>query len=270
MSEDKGVLGELKKVEASDIRLLVVGLLMLLIPVGFLWYSVRKPVEPTYRRIEDRSSATRGQPLSFKTSQVRTDSAGTQAHPRQVSLQEAIRAPDIETRRETDLRRVAHASYSPKPTGRPNTAAYMLFEADLHSGLQNVEKMLEDYQYSQAIAESKRILNNETNPLIRALASSFLCAAYEATGDEEKLAEEIHRLAGLIEELPENMGFRAHLSSGLEQVGLTHGFIERIPEFFAGRAAVKTTIKEAGLEGHIAPEELLENAAESMEKFKRP
>ena len=130
--------------------------------------------------------------------------------------------------------------------------------------------MLENSQFRQALAKSERVLNNETNPLIRALASSYKCAAYEAMGMDDELAKEIRRLAELFDKLPDGLGFKAHLSSGLEQLGLTFDYIERLPEFFAGRAAVNTTIKEAGLEGHIAPEELLENTAESLEKFKRP
>ena len=266
VSENKRLSDRIKEIDFSDIRLLIVGVVLLLVPVGYLiWTSRVSSLSHDATFLPKPAGTQKRKSFGFGEQPVAVAACNTRA----VSPLEAIRAQDIDSSFQRSVDRVARQHGNPMiPAGVPATTRY-LYEAEAHTGLKRIERLLEDNDPRQAIVIAERILANETNPITLLLASSYLCSAYEQLGMEEELRAEMVRLAAFFDKLPD-FGFKADLSTGMGHMTKLHSTFSKMGRDSKVNEHIASLLSQEGASNHITPEELIKAVSDRTFMFTNP
>lgn len=207
----------LEKIDPSDIRVLVVGLILLIIPVIFLLFQSRRPAGGfAVDGVKERLVSGRGG-FSFiqKSGGAKPASAVLYAPPKT----------------EKQWNDVVQRVISAPPPARmfegypPTTKGYL--EAQFDPRVRRANLLLEQGTPSEAVKILQELLEEETdNPFLHLTASQRLCRYYQANGMKELEEKEFMRLLEVMRRIPEMNNIAQYMRGCLE-------FVRKSPDLMA-------------------------------------
>ncbi len=207
----------LEKIDPSDVRVLVVGLILLIIPVIFLTYQSRGPKGGfSSGNVKERLASGRGG-FSF----IQKSGGGKQAAA-------AVSAPPKVDKQWNDV--VQRVMSAPPPVrmfdGYPPTAREYL-QAQYDPRVRQANFLLEQGNPKEAVKILQDILEEETdNPFIHLAASHRLCRYYQANGMKELEEKEFARLLEVMRRIPEMNNIAQYMRGCME-------FVRKSPDLIA-------------------------------------
>ena len=205
MTENKDAKSLIKKVDLGDMRILVIGIVLLIIPVVFILFNfARSSKKDVITSTRDRLGMSKAA-FSFK----RTASQ----HPASMSGA-AAKAPTTQLTPEKEWAQAVDRISSAKAYVPPQIAAMpaadrKYFEAEMHNGIRNANMMISQGRLDEAQVICEEILRTESeNEFLRFMASGNLCTIFDEKGDITALRKEFLRYLDLLESLKIN-GFSA-------------------------------------------------------------
>lgn len=207
----------LEKIDPSDVRVLVVGLVLLIIPVIFLLYQSRGPKGGfSSGTVKERLASGRGG-FSF----IQKSGGGKQAAA-------AVSAPPKVDKQWNDV--VQRITSAPPPArmfdGYPPTAKEYL-QAQYDPRVRRANFLFEQGNQTEAAKILQAILEDETdNPFLHFAASHRLCRFYQANGMKELEEKEFTRLLEIMRRIPEMNNIAQYMRGCME-------FVRKSPDLVA-------------------------------------
>jgi tetratricopeptide (TPR) repeat protein len=209
----------LKQIDPSDIRVLLAGIVLLLVPIIFIVYRIGSGKSgdagfagsSTRERLE--SVGRKG--FSFVAREEKSHGG--------VGGSSLYRAPKADAQWSSAIEAISRAPVELPPTPGLSPEGRMMLEADMDPEMRHGNMLLENGQIEEAILAFKNILGRDTpNLFMKFYASSNLCQAYEKAGRKAELEVEFRRMVALMATLPD-FGFKADLGPGLKALSQLHG-----------------------------------------------
>ncbi|RCK79465.1 MAG: hypothetical protein OZSIB_4219 [Candidatus Ozemobacter sibiricus] len=252
---------KLKKIDPSDIRILVIGLVLLVIPVVIFFLRTRAP-EGGFAGSGLRESLHTGRRGFSFVQQQEADRGGRGPAP--ASLYKSAKV-DSEWRSAVET--IARA-----PLELPNIEGMSLetkqvFAADLDPELRQANAFLNSGQLAKAQDLYLSVLARDTdNPFLKFYASANLCSVYERLGKTEELAKEFRRMVALMARLPK-LGFEAELAKGLEFLRQIGPLMDKIQADGNTRLFVQQMLGEKGLSGKVTVDAVMRETPTSLSGY---
>lgn len=262
MPENKG--NFVKKIDLGDVKILVVGLILLVIPVLFLLYSLsRSSQKDVITSTRDRLGMNRAA-FSFqrKSSQHPAGRAGSSARPATARI-----SPEKEWAQAFD-RISSEKAYIPPQIAALPPSERKYYEAEMHSGIRNSNALISQGRLDEARAICEEILKTENeNEFLRFMASGNLCTIYDEKGDVTALRKEFLRYLDLLESL-KIKGFTAkNVKAGylaMNKMLLDFGKMRVDPLV---RSHVQEIIKQNNAEGVATVDSVLDDTLGYLKNF---
>lgn len=253
MDEQKQPENRIKKVDFSDIRLLIVGVVLLLIPIAYLSYSSRSTL--TDKDIFIPGVAGKGGRQAFSFIQKQQKAAQAQGRDTRTLFQPA----NLESNWTSAVEKIRNRPTKYVDTGRETQISRMIFEADIHPDLKKAEELLYLNRPQEVIALAMQIMKQETeNPLIQFLACSYLCGAYDQLEMQDEMKAAMEKLAELYGKLP-NFGFRANIAAGMKNMGPAHQILSKLGEDTTVRQYIDSTLRKEGISDKMTVESVIDS-----------
>ncbi|HOT28163.1 MAG TPA: hypothetical protein PLU72_08225 [Candidatus Ozemobacteraceae bacterium] len=207
----------LEKIDPSDVRVLVVGLILLVIPVIFLVYQSRGPKGGfSSGTVKERLASGRGG-FSF----IQKSGGGKQ-------VAAAVSAPPKVDKQWNDV--VQRVMSAPPPArmfdGYPPTAKEYL-QAQYNPLIRRAGFLFEQGSPVEAVKILQGILEDETdNPFLHFAASHRLCRYYQANGMKDLEEKEFARLLEIMRRIPEMSNIAQYMRGCME-------FVRKSPDLIA-------------------------------------
>ncbi|HEY9072032.1 MAG TPA: hypothetical protein VIV61_17365 [Candidatus Ozemobacteraceae bacterium] len=208
----------LEKIDPSDVRVLAVGLVLLFIPLLFLFYQSRRPDGGfSTGGVKERLVSGRGG-FSF----IQKSGGGKQAAAAVLHA-----APKAEKQWNEVVKRVMSA---PPPArmfdGYPPTTKEYL-QAQFDPRVRRANLLFEQGDQQEAAKILSEILEEEMdNPFLHLAASQRLCRYYQAAGMKEQEEKEFVRLLEIMRHIPEMNNLAQYMRGCMD-------FVRRSPDILA-------------------------------------
>ena len=246
---------DISKIDPSDIRVLLVGVFLLLVPIAIFLFSLGSGSDDGFsgRNAKDRLVGRKG---GFSFNEQKSFGVAMNGPTGPKSIYESKTA-------DKQWAAAAQAAMSnPRrlPTGLGlSPFGRMVLEADMDPDLRMANVFWENGHLEEAVALNKKILDRgSTNPAINFTASSNLCALYEKLGMKEELAKEFKRMIDLMEQLPDmGKGFQVSLKPGLQALAKIKGLMPKLGLDAKFQSALRGSLAENGLSGKLSPGEVM-------------
>lgn len=254
----------IKKIDLGDVKILIIGLILLIIPVIFLLYSLsRSSQKDVITSTRDRLGMSKAA-FSFQrtASQHPAGKAGTAARAAATRI-----APEKEWDDAFDRISSAKAYIPPQIAALPPSER-KYYEAEMHSGMRNSNALISQGRLDEARVICEEILRTENeNEFLRFMASGNLCTIYDEKGDVTALRKEFLRYLDLLESL-KIKGFTAkNVKAGylaMNKMLLDFGKMRVDPLV---RSHVQEIIKQNGAEGVATVDSVLDDTLGYLKNF---
>ncbi|PKL41544.1 MAG: hypothetical protein CVV41_18310 [Candidatus Riflebacteria bacterium HGW-Riflebacteria-1] len=264
MTENKDSKSLLKKIDLGDMKILIIGVILLIIPVLFLLFSLsrtgKKDVATSARDRLGMSKAA----FSFQrtASQHPAGKTGTSAKPSAKQL-----SPEKEWAQAAERISKAPAYIPPQIAALPPSER-KYFEAEKHTGIRNANVLISQGRLDEARAICDEILRTENeNEFLRFMASGNLCTIYDEKGDIAALRKEFLRYLDLLESL-KIKGFEAkNIKAGylsMNKMLLDFGKVRSDPIV---RSHIGEVIRQNGAEGVATVDSVLDDTLGYLKNF---
>ncbi|PKL48824.1 MAG: hypothetical protein CVV42_08460 [Candidatus Riflebacteria bacterium HGW-Riflebacteria-2] len=189
---------KIKKIDLGDIKILLIGLVLLIIPVLFLLYTVtRTSKKDVVTSTRDRLGMSKAA-FSFQRTASKHP-AGKTGTPARAAA--ARVAPEKEWADAVNRISSAKAYIPPQIAAMPPEKR-KYYEAEMHTGIRNSNALISQGRLDEARAICEEILKTENdNEFLRFMASGNLCTIYDEKGDISALRKEFLRYLDLLESL---------------------------------------------------------------------
>ena len=252
------LLRKLKKIDPSDVRILVIGLVLLVIPVALFFFRTRPP-EGGFAGSGLRDSLHTGR-SGFSFVQQQEAGRGTKggAPP---SLYKSAKG-DSEWRAAVEA--IARAPVELPSLEGMSLETKQIFAADLDPELRQGNAFLNSGQLPQAQQAYLAVLARDSdNPFLKFYASANLCTVYERLGQMEDLKKEFRRMVALMARLPK-IGFEAELAKGLGFLSQIIPIMDKIQADGRTRVFVEQMLREKGLSGKVTVDAVMRETLPSL------
>jgi len=215
------------KIDPSDVRVLAVGLILLFIPLVFLFFQSRNTGGGfAAGGVKDRLANGRGG-FSF----IQKSAAG-----RQIPAANLYSPPKAEKQWSDIVQRV---TTMPVPArmfdGYPPTTKELM-QAQFDPRVRRANLLMEEGDAGEGVNILKAILEEETdNPFLYLTASQRLCRYYQANGMKDQEEKEFIRLLGVMSKIPEMQNIAQYMRGCME-------FVRKSPDLLA-KYADNPTVK---------------------------
>ncbi|HAE37310.1 MAG TPA: hypothetical protein DCG57_01585 [Candidatus Riflebacteria bacterium] len=264
MTENKDSKSLLKKIDLGDMKILIIGVILLIIPVLFLLFSLsrtgKKDVATSARDRLGMSKAAFSFQRTASQHPAGKSGSGTKAPAERIS-------PEKEWAQAFDRISKAPAYIPPQIAAMPPSER-KYYEADKHTGIRNSNALITQGRLDEAQAICDEILRTENeNEYLRFMASGNLCTIYDKKGDITALRKEFLRYLDLLESL-KIKGFTAkNVKAGylsMNKMLLDFGKIRSDPIV---RSHVNEIIKQNGAESVATVDSLLDDTLGYLKNF---
>lgn len=264
MTENKDPQSLLKKVDLGDMRILVIGVILLIIPVIFLFYSLgRSGKTDVVKSTRDRLGMSKAA-FSFQRTASQHPAgkagSGTKAPAAHV-------APEKEWAQAVE--RISRApAYVPPQIAALPPSQRKYYEAEMHTAIRTANALISQNRLDEARAICEEILKTESeNEYLRFMASGNLCTIYDEKGDVTALRKEFLRYLDLLESLKikgfETKNVKAGYLS-MNKMLLDFGKLRADPIV---RSHIGEVIKQNGAEGAATVDSVLDDTLGYLKNF---
>ncbi|MBU1108681.1 MAG: hypothetical protein KKB51_18540 [Candidatus Riflebacteria bacterium] len=264
MTENKEAKSLVKKVDMGDMRILVIGIILLIIPILFILFNfTRSSKNDVINSTRDRLGMSKAA-FSFKRTASQHPASKSGAGPRVPAVQVS---PEKEWSQAVDRISKAKAYVPPQIAAMPkNDRKY--YEAEMNNDIRNANMMISQRRFDEAQVICEEILRTESeNEFLRFMASGNLCTIFDEKGDVPALRKEFLRYLDLLESLKIN-GFTAkNVKAGylsMNKMLLDFGKIRVDPLV---RSHVQEIIKQNNAEGVTNVDSVLDDTLGYLKNF---
>ncbi|HNV69609.1 MAG TPA: hypothetical protein PKO06_07935 [Candidatus Ozemobacteraceae bacterium] len=208
---------KLSKIDFSDIRVLLVGLVLLCIPLLFLVYIMRAPGGGGFGMsgAREKLEVTGRKGFSFARREAPAQKTGWTGG--------SAGSPFVPSAAESEwnsaVARIEQESYNAPDVPGMTPEGKMLLEAELNPKMRRAQMFMNANRPKEALPILEEILDNpNSNPVLQLSASSLLCEMYEKEGKTAELAAEFKRLMSLMSKVPKIGGFAANLEYAMKEM----------------------------------------------------
>ncbi|HNW35958.1 MAG TPA: hypothetical protein PKM25_13555 [Candidatus Ozemobacteraceae bacterium] len=232
MSDESEKKNPFEKIDPSDVRVLAIGLILLFIPLVFLFFQSRQSGGGfAAGGVKDRLASGRGG-FSF----IQKSAAG-----KQVPAASLYSPPKAEKQWSDIVQRV---TTMPMPArmfeGYPPTTKELL-QAQFDPRIRQANLLMEEGNAGEGMKILKAILEEETdNPFLHLTASQRLCRFYQTNGMKDQEEKEFMRLLEIMGKIPEMKNIAQYMRGCME-------FVRKSPDLlakYADNPAVKAYLQE--------------------------
>lgn len=263
MSEKKDLQSLIKKVDLSDLKVLVIGVILLVIPVLFMLFSFNRGTgQKASSSAKDRLGMHKS---AFSFQRKASD------HPAGKG-KAAAPAPKIvspEKQWEAAFERIASAkAYIPPQIKALPTNDRKYYEAEMNTDIRMSNLLISQGRFDDARAICDRILKTESeNEFLRFMASGNLCDIYDSTGDVAALRKEFLRYLDILEGL-KIKGFEAkNVKAGYLAMNKMLLDFDRIRKDPGVRAHIADVIKNHQRDGNVSVDQVLDETLVYLKNF---
>lgn len=190
----------LEDIDISDVRVLVIGLILLLIPISYLIYTnVLSEKGLAKNSIDERIDKDR---ILFSFQRKQSEHLTTKATRR--NTVKPVESPERQWSEAVIRVNSSRRTIPPRMADVP-PAQRMMYEAEMSTEIRVSNMLIAQKRFGEAREICLRILKTATdNDFLLFMASGNLCNIYEATGDKEALHNEFQNYLDLLEKLREH------------------------------------------------------------------
>jgi len=257
---------KLKTIDFSDVRLLYIALVLLLIPLLFFSEKAIGPQSgPSGSPIPREMAPGVGKGgFSYVQKTIASHGGGGGSAP---EIQNMFSPPGADKEWESAVNQISQEPVTVPDDPNLTPDGRKILEAEMNPEIRLARDFLERGKYAEAVPLLKKILEAETdNVYLKAIASSDLCAAYEALGKQAELEKEFKRFVQLIESLPKDGGFYAQLSEGLQALASQKDSLGKAFLTGQNREMISKMLNEAGVSGQYTPEKYVNEMSTFFDK----
>lgn len=263
MSEQKDLRSLIKKVDLSDLKVLVIGIVLLIIPVFFMLFMFnRSGAQKATSSAKDRLGMHK---TAFSFQRKASD------HP---AGKGAVAAPASkpvtpEKQWEAAFERIASAkTYIPPQIKALPPQERKYYEAEMNNEIRMANLLISQGRLDEAKALCDKILQTEhENEFLRFMASGNLCDIYDSRGDVASLRKEFLRYLDLLEGLKIN-GFEAkNVKAGYMAMNKMLLDFDKIRQDPGVRQHIADVIKKHQRDGNVSVDQLLDETMVYLKNF---
>jgi len=264
MTESNEPKSLIKKVDLGDMRILVIGLILLIIPILFLLYTVtRTSKKDVISSSRDRLGMNRAA-FSFQrtVSQHPASKGGSSAKAPATRV-----SPDKEWAQAFDRISKAKAYIPPQIAALPPSQR-KYYEAEMNTEIRNSNALISQGRLDEAQAICEEILKTENeNEFLRFMASGNLCTIHDEKGDIQALRKEFLRYLDLLESL-KIRGFTAkNVKAGYLSMNKMLMDFSKMRVDPVVRNHIQEVIKQNGAEGVATVDSVLDDTLGYLKNF---
>jgi hypothetical protein len=262
MSDNKDLQSLIKKVDLSDLKVLVIGIVLLIIPIIFLVFnfsrSGKKDLSSTARdRLGMHKSA-----FSFKRTASEHPAGRTAPAP-------AVKAVPPEKEWAAAFERISTAkAYIPPQIAALPKNARKYSEAEMNTAIRTSNVLIKQGRFDEAKAICDTILKTESeNEFLRFMASGNLCNIYDSTGDIASLRKEFLRYLDLLESLKIKGFAAANVKAGYLAMNKMLLDFDKIRSDPGVRAHVGDVLAKHQRDGNVSVDQVLDETLSYLRNF---
>jgi len=263
MTESNEPKSLIKKVDLGDMRILVVGIILLIIPILFLLYTVagtgKKDVITSTR---DRLGMSKSAFSFQRTASQHPASKGASAKTAAARV-----SPEKEWAQAFDRISKAKAYIPPQIAALPPSQR-KYYEAEMNTEIRTSNALIAQGRLDEARAICEEILKTESeNEFLRFMASGNLCTIYDEKGDIQALRKEFMRYLDLLESL-KIKGFTAkNVKAGYLAMNKMLMDFSKVRVDPVVRNHIQEVIKQNGAEGVATVDSVLDDTLGYLKNF---
>lgn len=263
MSEKKDFRSLIKKVDLSDIKVLVIGVVLLIIPIIVILLNFGSPGKKELSTSARDRLGMHKSAFSFqRTASQHPAGKGGAAAP-------AVKIIPPEKQWAEAFERISTArAYMPPQVAALPKSERKFFEAEMNTEIRTANALISQGRYDEARTICDNILKTETeNEYLRFMASGNLCDIYDSTGDVAALRKEFLRYLDLLESLKIN-GFEvANVKSGYLSMNKMLLDFSKIRADSGIKAHVGDIVAKHQRGGSVTSEQLLDETLSYLKNF---
>ncbi len=252
---------KLSKIDFSDIRVLLVGLVLLCIPLLFLVYIMRAPGGGGFGMsgAREKLEVTGRKGFSFARKEAPSQKSGWTGG----SSASPFVPASAENEWNSAVSRIEQETPSVADMPGMTAEAKMLLEAELNPKLRRAQMFMNANRAKEALPLLEEILDNpNSSPVLQLSASSLLCDMYEKEGKTAELAAEFKRLMALMSKLPKIGGFAANLEYATKEMGKIPLLLQKWKADPKGSQQIQDFLTQHNLK--VSPDEYLNQINQSF------
>ncbi len=263
MTESNEPKSLIKKVDLGDVRILVIGVILLIIPILFILHTVtRSGKKDVVTSTRDRLGMSKSA-FSFQrtASQHPAGKTGTAKAP-------ATRVPPEKEWAQAFDRISKAKAYIPPQIAALPPSERKYYEAEMNTEIRTANALVSQGRLDEARAICEEILKTESeNEFLRFMASGNLCTIYDEKGDIQALRKEFLRYLDLLESL-KIKGFTAkNVKAGYMSMNKMLMDFSKIRVDPVVRSHVQEVIKQSGAEGVATVDSVLDDTLSYLKNF---
>jgi len=263
MSEKHDWRSMIKKVDLSDLKVLIVGIVLLIIPVVFMLFIFnRGGGQKATSSAKDRLGMHKTAFSFQRKASEHPAGKGTVAAP-------SAKPVTPEKQWEAAFERIASAkAYIPPQILALPPQERKYYEAEMNNEIRMANLLISQGRLNEAKALCDKILKTEhENEFLRFMASGNLCDIYDATGDVASLRKEFLRYLDLLESLKIN-GFEVkNVKAGFLAMNKMLLDFDKIRQDPGVRQHIADVIKKHQRDGNVTVDQLLDETLVYLQNF---
>lgn len=257
-------LEKLQKIDFADIRVLLVGIVLLFVPLAYIVHTMRAPSQGGFgvsgAREKLEVSGRKG--FSFARKEAPAQKSGWMGG--------SSGSPFVPASADVEWNNVIARIEQEAPTiptlSGMTPEGKMLMEAELNPKFRRAQMFVNADRGAEAIPILEDLLDNQkANPFLQVSASSLLCGIYEKEGKEAELAAEFKRLMNLMTNLPKVGGFYANMEHAMKEMGKIPLILQKLKMDPQGSKAIQDYLTKNNLK--ITPDEYVNQINQGLKKM---
>lgn len=265
MTESNDPKNLIKKIDLADMKILVIGLILLIIPVLFLFYSMsRTSQKDLLTSSRDRLGMNRAA-FSFKRTASQHPAAGKTGS---AGKGQASRLPPDQEWNQAFERISKAKAYIPPQIAALPPSERKYYEAEMNTQMRSANALISQGRLDEARAICDEILKTETeNEFLRFMASGNLCTIHDKNGDIQALRKEFMRYLDLLESL-KIKGFEAkNVKAGYIAMNKMLMDFAKLRVDPVVRSHIQEIIKQNGAESVATVDSVLDDTLNYLKNF---
>jgi len=264
MTESNEPKSLIKKVDLGDVKILMIGVILLIIPILFFLYTLsRSSKRDVITSTRDRLGMSRAA-FSFerKASQHPASRGASSARP-----SGTVSSPEEEWAKAFDRISKSKAYVPPQIAALPPSKR-KYYEAEMNTEIRTSNALIAQGRLDEARVICEEILKTENeNEFLRFMASGNLCTIYDKKGDIQSLRKEFLRYLDLLETLKIN-GFTAkNVKAGYLAMNKMLMDFSKMRVDPVVRNHIQEIIKQNGAEGVTTVDGVLDDTLGYLKNF---
>lgn len=247
----ESIKSKIEKIDFSEVSTLVGGLILLLIPLVFLYTRTKSSNEKlSIQALQENKLTTRKGFFYVQNQELKSSKGTISSNFYQYSY--------VNKEWDTAISKITEAknTFSEQIKTLPDEIR-LFHEAEQNNQIRWTNALINTQRYKEALTILLEMATtDESNPFLNFMISANLCTVYEKLGYEKELQKEFNKLVLLISKLPK-IGFEAEVFKGLSEWLKLEPILSKLKHDPQTKEIVKNILLKHGSNNAIDPQNIL-------------